>query len=713
MTITLPVIESQHRPLTRILVSPSWGSGFWTELPMAPRWDIAHYSHGFEVVEHDRGAFPTIGQATFLFRFGTINGRIYGTDTPGGIIGAQDLQGYVVRIQQCDGPTNSQLGNGLLNIVLNWRTVWIGTVELQTDTLLPSASEGIGLRRYHCLDIFHYASRWPLQFHGYQGRVCKGSLGYNMMLSDGTISGDMDSSHPVSYASDDPGSFSHTQRGQGDLWTDMDVVNDALLNGRLAGDPIFQITEDYGLLQGAQFWPTSETQNAMQFCQEVLKRQRGRGMAYIDWDSDESNPTGPIALELVIVPQVYADIVYDDPVTQEEVTLPGAATAGTAWEFLDLIGDHRVIDTTFLIGSRYFNAYGYVEDIGEPIEVFTTVSYADASIEQRWTGSPTSVTIDPEDEAIYQLHSTPINWDITSGDGTGTKVGSIAFQCNDDGSVTNSGLYDTSPIVSTHNIEILKDTCIPAAGDEMTGTLRGFPQAYVNVPIDSNNTNPDLWIDIKGEIGASLSLRPDGMLLKAAGDEKGATRRFSNIAEEDLGADYNFTSLAFSVTLRLPHRVRMADGDPQAARRKVIEHRNIRLWLCDPNAITGLNYATGDADAGHSPLRADVGTMVDGIAFAVVDDRSKLALLHALAVSWYGTPRQTASWQIRGSGLLDYFLDINGNEIPYITLGSVLNQLGIAGGTSTVQTPVTHVHYDAVRNVTTWSTDWSDLDTSL
>ncbi len=44
------------------------------------------------------------------------------------------------------------------------------------------------------------------------------------------------------------------------------------------------------------------------------------------------------------------------------------------------------------------------------------------------------------------------------------------------------------------------------------------------------------------------------------------------------------------------------------------------------------------------------------------------------------------------------------------SLGQVVHNLTASGQTWVIDTPITSMHFDAEKNVTTWMTDWSDLD---
>lgn len=725
MTVTISSTEDQHRPLYRILISATWGNASWAELPMAPRWDIGRFTHGFEMIEHDRRCLPDVGQASFLFHYGVINGRQYGT-------GGQpmDLTGYYVRIQSAEGPLQVQQVTipgaaraATAGFSPQWSTCWIGRVEAHEDQFLPGASYPIGVRTYHCLEIIAVTKRWPLLKHGFAfpggAAVCRGNPGYNRGLPDGTLQGNKSGSATVDPAGDSNLVPCRTYPGQGLLYTDQDVVNDALLCGRESSDPLFVLATDYGLLQSAQAWEITEQMRVFDLLVRILRRQRGRGSCFVTWASDLGSPLAPLTLSLTVNPQTANDITYTDPQTGGTVTMPGAASAGTVMALVDLVGDHRNVDATFRLGSRYQNKWDYVETVGDRIEVFVTLSYADGTLEERWTGSeqnsftndapftinnPASAT---KYEAVFQLHSPPRAWNLQAADGSGLFFPErIDIRCLDNGQLQfPSGANDTSPI----SIEVQRDTVLPSPGDSAIGVMRGEPLAFV-----APNAGFDLWLDIRTEIGGNLAIRRDNaILLKHAGDENLATRYFGDKSSPAVGSIFNYTQLAFSVSIRLPHRIRFADGDANGSRRHPpIYVRDQCLWLLHVQAITHLDLSTGTPAAGHTPIRGDYGTPVPGEDWTIVrDNRSQLARVHALNWSWYGVERRTATWQLRAAGSLRSFQTASGATVSYPQLGMVVQQLSAGGSLITLNTPITRIHVQVQKHTATWETDWCDRDT--
>lgn len=714
MTYTLPLTEDQHRPLTRVLVSQQWANQSWEILPMAPRWDVGVRTNGYEIVEWERRALPDVGQAQFLFHYGQIDGKAYGVDQAGS---ARDLTGWYVRIQVADGPTATQQSLG--NFTINWRTAWLGRVEMHADQIKPGATYPIGIRTYHCLEIISVASRWPMIRHAWLGSgaptvatVSRGHPGYNYSASDGTkrgnkgsvtcnFTGDLTGAYLAAALNHAPIDSSGSLLGT--LWTDADAANHAIVSSRSFNDPIFLVLDAPGALTHAQVWNVAEHWSCLDFLKRVLRRERGRGMSLVTWADDSGNPTGAFpALTLSVYPQFYSDVVYNDPISGGAVTITGALNAGSAITLLDLQGDHRHIESTFALGSRYANKYDYVETVGEQIEVVVTLSYADLTLSPGWTSAQQTAFIGYTakqrvyDTQTYELHCLPSTWYGKVGNGNGGVSHFFDRQCADSGAIIDSstpGAWPTSGLMT----EVMRDvpSNTPMLGGY--GAMRDEPQVFAAA-------GSDKYINLRSEIGGSLQIRPDGFLVKHADDEALGLRYFSDTTTASLGALYNYTAIVVTCGLRLPHRVRMATGNPQGSRRHPpIYHKGLHLWLGDTgNCIFALDYTSGDSVSGHNPDRS-------GSTFIGRDDRSELGFLHSLAWSWYGYERRTVSYQLRCCGFLGTFLTTTG-ALPYAGIGSLIHQMTAGGQALTIDTPVTRIHYDNRSCTTTWETDWSDLD---
>jgi hypothetical protein len=164
--------------------------------------------------------------------------------------------------------------------------------------------------------------------------------------------------------------------------------------------------------------------------------------------------------------------------------------------------------------------------------------------------------------------------------------------------------------------------------------------------------------------------------------------------------------------------VRFASGDPTSRKKGLITHRDHHLWLAHPLAIYDLDRSSGSVSAGFTPKRL-AGYTSPGL---LRDDRAALAQLHQLAWAWYGPvyTRRSASWSLRDFGFFDTFSAVEGltntpregdaTDMDYPHLGDVVETLFANGTGQTVNTPVTRVAYDNETGVTSWSSEWAELD---
>jgi hypothetical protein len=96
--------------------------------------------------------------------------------------------------------------------------------------------------------------------------------------------------------------------------------------------------------------------------------------------------------------------------------------------------------------------------------------------------------------------------------------------------------------------------------------------------------------------------------------------------------------------------------------------------------------------------------------------------LHYLSVAWYGplvdligeiqATRRSAQWSLRCCGDIPSSTDYDGGGVIYPNVGKVVTVLSANGQRITLNTPVSSVSYDNTTGITTWVTDWQDLDFS-
>lgn len=771
MSINLP-FQNQAYPLVRVLTSPAFnlgaGQGGWTIQPM---W--SEKTTGLELINCSRVAIPATGEAQLRYRFGSIDGRMVGVQgapaTSATTAEAIDLAGYEIRIQMASAVAAGETPA--------WRTVWWGQCEYQKDMLLPGAEYPAGDRIYYCVDGFARTRRWMLNRHaayvvatGFPGSTAgldlsPGHPGYNVGQDGRAIGNKYNSGETVNPTGDTGGDAKcHTWQGStdSDPWTDLEVIEHALRVTRPKGEPIMSVVGFDGTASATSGttwlsdskgpWPVNDGESAFDLVSRVCRSQRGRGSVFLVWADDVSAPTGTLSPRLVVTPQVVDDVVYAgavalgaSPPTPANVTLPGATTAGSTVD-VDLIGDHRALPNAFRLGDRDQHRYDYVESYGEPIEVAVTLSYFDydgvagennRSLEKRWTSAAETAFAALEGTArtdeswkyVWNLHGLPRQWGFVVADGDGGTSHRCDYRCDDSGTVgavVVDAIRDTSPLM----VQVLPDlplfegydytAATPVSKGGSSGGLdTGEPSR--RPPMVLIRTTDDRYL--KGEETSralSLQVTRDGIYAYNSTEVNETGGRFvSDTGESSLGATYDYTALAFTVGIRLPHRVRIASyaegkAATTAKRKLTIYHPDIHLWLVDAGCIWDLDAENRDSDGCPGRREAMAGT--NGFPKASRDDRSRLVALHALAKSWYLVSRQTAQWGLKACGFLPSFESMTDPEteatevIPYPTLGQLVRTMNAGGQVRELNTPITSVRYDHQSGETFWATDWAELD---
>lgn len=767
MAITLP-LDNQAWPLMRVLTLRRWGSAATTPETSAGGWEV-HPSEdnvngrvgGFAVIDLDRCCLPMIGRARVSCAYGKINERD---------VTAPSLVGYEIRIQGARPTTDGTEPS--------WVTIWWGEVESQEDVGWPAAATKAGDRVYHCVDGLARTQRWILDRHGlaatdgstvYRDNL-RGHPGYNVGRShtarlagnrwNGSETWTADAGDLALYHGL-PGSAGST------TWTDQQTIENAQASSRRPQDPSFPLNGSLDRLQGASAWKVNDGDNCMDLLVKVMRRQRGKGLAFLSW-TETADPTGPLTVGITVNPQMPVDVEYD-PAVGATVTVQGSYSAGTNAGSVDLIGDHRAVDGAFKLGDRDQYKLDAIETVGEPIEVLVTLAYTDGlsgstgqgegrSIRRRWTATEqasfralttAAQRIDERWRPVYQLHGLPLTWDFVVGNGDNGSLFRCDYRCNGEDSVEIATLLNGAiiaesqfsqgdlPIEDTSLAlcEIMSDlplyegfdyrTALPVRWDGTTEN--GNPQRRPMLGMVRISENRFL----KWEENTSLQLncQADGieLLVYNQANSGSGKRTLSDTSASgitaNLDATYNYTALAMTIGLRLPHRVRFYTGlrpdDPDCKRKATIYHADHHLWLAHPGAIWDLQGTTGSASLGHTPRRA-AGAGTPNEPGLLRDDRAALARLHYLAWSWYGADRRAATWAIRDCGLLGTYLAFQGSTLPtdgtspssftYPSLGKMIDALSANGETHAINTPVTRIAYDHTTGTTTWSTDWSELD---
>ncbi len=747
MTVT-PILlpfRNETRCLRRVLTAPRWdlGNATWTVQPME---GMGPFSTGIYVSSIIRTALPAVGEATFRYRVGRIDGKMIGitggspaittgtwnpsTDS----VSAPDLRGHEVRIQVAPRVDNVATAE--------WKTVWWGTVAYQQDMDYAGGGYPAGERVYHCVDGLFRAKRWMLNRHGFYdlesgagATNTPGHPGYNTKGGSGVTLGNK-ALTGVNYnwtGDTDATIFSHTWPGAGDKWTDLQAIENSLLVTRPKGEPIFRLSgalDLYNQSSQGNVWETSESESAWDFVAKAADFRSGRGVTFVDWT--ETSPTGKLTVFLSVRAQTPEDITWKDPATSADRTISGATTNHTDVA-ITLIGDHRNVADSFQLGDPDQFKYDYVESVGENLQVLATLSYFDTykSLEKRWkdtledTFSALAQTkrIDDKWRAIWQLHGIPRGWTANCSDHNAGKTVTATrcdYRCNDLGVIVSlaSLPVDFSPIMT----RVLPDLPlfegykydgphpIRVDGEDESGTPpRRPPLILIRMNPNSYLTGEELVRPV------TLNVSDDGILIYAPSDidDTGASRVIGKMSTIGLASSYDLNQLGVTVGLQLAHRVRMANGDPAGRRKLTIEHKGLHLWVAHPGAIWDVDSENRSGDG--SPAKRNACDATSDNPGILRDDRPALAQTHALSCSWYMTDRRTASWTLNCCGFLpdfevaDAYGDPSGT-VTYPTIGQLVTTIAAGGQLHTINTPITSEIYDAETDQTTWQTDWADLD---
>ncbi len=512
--------------------------------------------------------------------------------------------------------------------------------------------------------------------------------------------------------------------GAGNSWQDDEALAEALAH-RPAGAPHWTLTGAYDLFNTASPWPVDEGDTVFDVVSRICNRARGRGAVLPSWT--ESSPDGALSCILEVFAQTFADIEYDDPAASQ-VIVPGADSNGTAID-VDVIGDHRFLPGSLNLGDPEQYRVDYLVSQGERIEVLGTVEY-EITLDPGWDSGEQAdfLALDPENRVserwkpVYQLHRLKRGFAMNLGDGNGGTQTDADYRCTDAGAVTTTAQSDAIGESAPSMIEVMDDLPLyegynytggPARYDGQTAAaFSGTPPR--REPMLLIKTDDDLYRrHTKLSFSVQFKIMPDGLLVICSDDQETGERKIGDEDDDDLGSLYDYNQLVITLGFRLPHRVRMANGNPKGARRMTITHPNIHLWLAAANAIWDLDDSA--PDEGNYPAKRGA----TGTTPAILrDDRSALARLHAMATAWYrptppgGTPSviRNASWTLRCCGDIPSGTDYDGGGVVYPTCGKVVQYLYANGQKIELNTVVSGVAYDNTNGATTWTTDWQDLD---
>jgi hypothetical protein len=717
------------------VTSASWGAqGDTSANPwqIEPSWSTT--TAGFEVLDIERAVLPMVGSARIIYRMGVIDDKLNGVLSSGAdprswnpatmTAMAPSLLGREIRIQ-------AQVASG-------WITVFWGQVEYEEDegwtaSVLPSGS-----RTYHLTDALARTRKWQFQWHAFGGRICRGGAGYNESVGNVVI-GNKGSGVTKWNGSN---VRQHALPGAGSAWTDEDVIEHALAIARPSGEPLWAVpnTDATTYLAGncAPIRITSDT-TAWDVVSRVANWKQGRGVVYLDWSETPSTDTAvqPLTTSLRCVSPFADDFSRDaSAFGGSTLTWPGAVSGGTLIS-VDLIGDHRAVDGALKLGDPDAFRVDYLESAGEPIEQVVTLSVLDQTLEKRWsTADETALAALAKAKRsgdrwkpVGQRFGIPTGWIGNAGDGNGSAAPPALIMC------TDQGIIDTATSVGPLTCRILPDMPIlegysyagatPARADgSSTTTETSAPVRKAPLPLVRMSANVYDLAD-SADIGMTLRIQGSDIWLSAKDDEENGERYFASTS----GLSPAFAPTAALVTVAIASdalpvrfaRAALGKTETTARRRKTIRHADLALWYATSGAIYDIDSET-PSGSGFAPKR---GACRTGTGTGILrDDRLALLSRHELACRWYGLPdaagkpgesRRSASWSLRAFGLGGTFaiVDENGKDagtVDYPTIGKCVQYLYTNGSKITLNTPITRVRYDHQNGVTTWSTDWQELD---
>ncbi len=735
MTTTLPAGVIDEWVEFRVFASDGWANGSsWTAVTM---WDD-DTGPGVRVASVSRRALPQWGEAVIEAPCGIYDQEaqniVFGNDTNGtwsqtySYINPPELLRQVIRIQARQKVPPGDSPN-------SWTTVFLGVCLWQDDDFQAAGTEPIGLRRYRCVDLLYsYLSNYDLTSHAFapnSGRVhdnCYGHPGYNIQSGDAVL-GNKSSTETTTVAGQTVDVFALPGSTYAETFTDQEVVEHAMLSRRVSGDPVFAVRSAAAsgtwattvpALQGSSPWPVSDTAFAWEIVTQILRRQRGVGAAYFDWPTDGDTGSTPSAINnlyVSITPQTFSGL------TSGTTTIIGAFEAQTYVE-VDLIGDHRYVDGSYALDTRDEIRVDYLETVGEPIEVAVTVAYEDSTLEAGWNNGADYYAADSgqrsgaEYALTYNRHNlaNATNFFGKAADGNGGTAAAWTYEVTDAGEIATVATNE----FSFATIQVMPDRPMLEGIDYSTDP----PSPFASLPDAQRRMPPlvlirsasDRYVDVAPRLAMKIA-GEIGLHITSAGDENGSGYSVRYIGETSYGESdtvYDYTQIVMTIGIQLGNRLRVATGDATSYRRRRIYLPNHHLWLAQDGCIWSLDDSTTTDGAKAGQRISDE----DGYK-VLRSDLAALKLKHDLAWLWYGSEHNALTYQLRCCGLLrNYRVAAGGNafafkpgSIDYPRVGEYLYRVDARGTTAiAVGSVITSIEYDNNAGITTWSTDWTELD---
>lgn len=721
----LPVDQREEWPRVRLLTRADWGGGKgtaaeairsaadWTIWPVEDspldRAAVKQRPGSLRLLRCSRAALPEIGEAQVVFEAGRINGRDFT---------APELNGQWLRIQF---------------LVDNaWQTWWVGRIEGQRDESWPAADYPCGTRTYHARELIAIMEQWPLLTHAYRapaGSVvrypCWGVPSFNHAYPGKTAQGNMGAVASFKLNGDaepNVGGRIFTTRAGGDQWADIDILQWLTTFPRPAGEPWlypglggYAPSQTNGFVESVGVWSFPDGSSALSALSQIANWRRGRGIVWTECSDINAGATtgGQLAATLGIASIFSEAFTIPDPAGGSEISI----TAGTSVA-VTLSGDHRC-GPRFAINDVFAHRVDAVWTEGEKIQVACTLSYYDESstttknIVKDWTTADTT-TFDALNalqakadrwRPVWNRHALWDEWEGLASAWTTARP--AIWRTDDAGGLQNVPSTEFNPA----DLTILPDlpflegyryhTATPEKADgASTGAETGAPTrrpAFVVFKLTGGGYE-------QGDTSGNTVLRIDGtrIWIETGGDAEGGVR---STGPSD--SPHPLSEVGCTVCMEMPSPVSMLSGNyTTAAALKSLTIPECHLWLAVTDTVCDLDTET-DEGLGYAVRRAAANPDSTSRVCLIRDDRRRLSIAHGHASRWYLTeyPRKSCEWSIYGHPLSD---QQDGTAWP--TMGQIVSTMTAAGATSAAQTPVSRIDYDHETGMTTWATDWADLE---
>lgn len=732
---------------------------------------------GFELLSIRRACFPDADQATFQLEYGTINAVV---------VEPQRLVRKDVRIMLAEVPEEiDQADYEYVDPV--FKTVFVGQIISESDKPRGSTTES-GTRLYQCQGFAWVLDNRPMDRHavavsappsGIVAQHTVGNPGYNWSISGyfrRTIGNRYDAEYEHDPLGDLPsGTYGyrlHCSVGQENSteWTDKQVVEHALISSRVKGDPVIDFVPMGGLFDGKFAWPVYEGESCASFLGRVLRRQRGRGVAYFDFvdtGTAINGEYGQVSVVLRAYPPFSDPLTYGIPGTNDTGVISGASALNQAID-VDLTTDPRLVSGSIDFTDRDNARYDWVETRGEPIETMVTLyGSTNGGLEKRWSSAEetafnalgtTEADIPNRNSqrwaGVYRRFNLPRNWDYSILDPDTNVSAKCDYMCDRSGNVVRASSYTSDGVttnLSPAACQISLDLPIYVDWNYETNPPVRFDLAYDVVPppripaILTFRWGKDTTlagqpvVGIDGQL-ADFNVQMDdfGMLIRHPAEEQGGLRFISGTAAgSQLVAEpyrkpsqfnagvVTISDVAITVSIKTGACVRLATagqlpegstgwyGEFSAPRRLVQTVPGIHLWLAHHSAIWMQKYnnTLSGVTRAKTPLLKNAAGSTPETPGILRDDRPYLAQIHALACKWYLFAHNAVSWSMNTCGLIRDPSTLN--EWP--ALGQVVRTVRVGGTLAVpvdrdVDGPITAITYDHPSGRTSWVTDWFDLD---